>query len=353
MCAGVFRGQRRLFADSPDEQDAHTGCMTTARMHMVDPRVPGAYHVVSRCVRQAWLFGDGTDANGDRSHRKQWIEERIHQLAEQFAIGVYAYAVMDNHVHLVVQTDPHSTAEWSAEDIVRRWAAVCLRRFASAVELDRWVEFQLGNPSKVEEYRLRLGSLSWFMRLLNEPIARRANAEDACKGHFWEGRFRCQALLDEAAVLSAMAYVDLNPVRAGLVIAPESARHVSIRRRCRNSKRHRKAPMPLRPIAGTGPDRAVSERDYLKLVDLTGRRLHTDKRGAVPRSLPPIIQRLGLADDSWLAQVRSTESRYWRVIGCLESFVDKAAELGQQWLKGCGFAKRLDPHRIGDGGESQ
>ena len=179
------------------------------------------------------------------------------------------------------------------------------------------------------------------MRLLSEPIARRANAEDECKGRFWEGRFRCQALLDEAAVLSAMTYVDLNPVRAGIVKAPEAAKHVSIRRRCQNSKRQRKSMNALQPIAGSGPDRLVSEREYLKLVDATGRRLHKGKSGKIDHCLPSIIQRLGLSDSAWIAQVGGTESRYWRVIGCFEAFLDKTAEVGQRWLKGCGFARRL------------
>jgi hypothetical protein len=59
-------------------------------------------------------------------------------------------------------------------------------------------------------YRARLGDLSWYMRVLNESISRMANAEDGVTGRFWEGRFKSHALLDEAAVLTAMAYVDLG-----------------------------------------------------------------------------------------------------------------------------------------------
>jgi hypothetical protein len=69
------------------------------------------------------------------------------------------------------------------------------------------------------------------MRVLNESISRMANAEDGVTGRFWEGRFKSHALLDEAAVLTAMAYVDLNPIRARLATVPEDSAFTSIAER--------------------------------------------------------------------------------------------------------------------------
>ena len=315
--------------------------MTIARMHIVDAHTAGTYHVISRCVRRAWLCGRDPATGCDFSHRKRWIEARILALAAQFTVAVYAYAVMSNHVHLVVRTDPEGAQQWDAETVLRRWFAVSPRKYDTDETLQQRIDASVGNEAQISEYRSRLGSLSWFMRALNESIARAANAEDGCKGRFWEGRFHCQALLDDSAVLSAMTYVDLNPLRARMVETPEAAQNVSFRHRFDAVQQAKALDQPLRPIAGSGPSCGVSEAEYLKLVDETGRMIRGDKPGAIDRSLPGIVRRLGLSESAWLGQVQGTQSRYRRVIGQVESLIDKAAELQQRWLQGLAFARRL------------
>lgn len=204
--------------------------MTYPRSHLVDSEAPCFYHVISRCVRRAWLCGDDPETGRSFEHRRAWIEKRILYLAQFFSVDVYAYAVMSNHYHIVLYFDPCACATWSDQDVARRWLAVRAgANRANEIEDDRvHLESLLNDPQLVQTCRSRLGSLSWFMRCLNHPIACWANREDACTGHFWEGRFRSAVLLDEAAVLACMAYVDLNPVRAKIARRFDESRYTSI-----------------------------------------------------------------------------------------------------------------------------
>jgi hypothetical protein len=169
------------------------------------------------------------------------------------------------------------------------------------------------------------------MKCLNEPIARQANKEDGCTGHFWESRYKSQALLTEEALLTCMAYVDLNPVRADRCNTPEASDHTSIKARITPSldlkktaddeikqQRLQRFDLPLKPLAQF--DDNVTSRgqigilfsleDYLPLVDTTGRMIRTDKRGAIPINLPPILERLSINRQQWLQQSQQFEKLY-------------------------------------------
>jgi REP element-mobilizing transposase RayT len=321
--------------------------MTCARSQLVDPAVPGFYHCVSRCVRRAWLCGADPVSGQSFAHRRGWIEERLLELADIFAASVYSFAVMSNHVHVVVRIDPEAAQAWSDKEVATRWVRLFPARVNGVVDPEQCrnkVEVLLRRPDRLTVCRARLGSLSWFMRCLNEPIARRANREDGCTGRFWEGRYKCQALLDDAAVLACMNYVDLNPVRAGLAEDLPSSAHTGAARRIAEIESDRtKARKPLQPWGLVPATEAlpIDTASYLDLIDWTARQLRPDKSGAIAPGKPAILDRLGLRPQAWRYQVLGVESRYWRAIGRADAMLEKATAMGQRWIKGIGFAQRL------------
>jgi REP element-mobilizing transposase RayT len=162
--------------------------MTYARKHFAPRGLPGRYHCIARCVRRAWLCGDDPYSGKNFDHRRQWVEDRITLLAQLFAVSVMSYAVMSNHLHVVLEIRPDAAEKWSADEVADRW----IRLFPSAREGrdEQRRAVLLSDPEALAERRLRLMDLSWFMRCLDEHIARKANAEDDVTGRFWEGRER-------------------------------------------------------------------------------------------------------------------------------------------------------------------
>ena len=209
--------------------------MATPRYRLVDPDNPRDYHLVSRVVRRSWLFGWDQLTQRDYSHRKPQLIARIKRLAHCFAVEIYAYSVMSNHYHLVARFDPTLCESWSDEEVARRWLEVYPPRVSDPADLEakkeELVELLVGDRNRIERRRRTLGSLSGFMQHLNQPIARQANLEDGCEGHFFQHRFYSGALLSEEAVVAAMAYVDLNPVRAKIAGRIEDCTGTSIHER--------------------------------------------------------------------------------------------------------------------------
>jgi hypothetical protein len=276
-------------------------------------------------VRRAHLCGEGFE------HRKQWIENRLETLDGCFAVSVCGFAVMDNHLHVLVRVDADDARSWSAEDVIRRWVVAYPPKTARGepIEIARaWIEHQAKDERRVELLRERLASLGWFMKALKEPLARMANKEDDCKGTFWESRYKSIAILDEEALLATCAYIDLNPVAAGLAATPEASRHTSVRRRIGHARNHGK--LAALKAAGTGAvagSRAadgveddlwlcpVEDRrrfgsaregmlegfslgSYLLLVDYTSR-LCRQGKARVSREVASILDRLGTSADVW------------------------------------------------------
>ncbi|MDE0693505.1 MAG: transposase [Gammaproteobacteria bacterium] len=231
---------------------------THARHRLVDADRPLAYHVVSRCVRREWLLGQDPRTGQDHSHRKPWVSERALGLSSLFAVALDAFAVMSNHFHLVLLHDPKASERWRPETVARRYTEAFPPRSADgAVEWERLAEaaeMLLDDERRLARARKVLGSLSWFMRHLKQPIARRANREEGCTGHFFEQRFFSGPLRATEDVVATMCYVDLNPVRAGIAQRLEDCDHTSIALRLR---RGTNATEPLRPLASGLADDGV------------------------------------------------------------------------------------------------
>lgn len=212
--------------------------MATPRYKLVDEQSACDYHLVCRCVRRSWLCGWDTLTLRDYSHRRRWLIRRIKQLAQSFGVEVYAYAVMSNHYHLVLHYDPRAREGWSNEEVARRWLAVYPPRVPPEQVEERTselCELWATDEERIRRLRTTLGCLSRFMQHLNQPIARQANIEDGCEGHFFQHRFYSGALLSTEAMLAAMAYVDLNPVRAKIADRLEQCRDTSIGERLREN----------------------------------------------------------------------------------------------------------------------
>lgn len=304
--------------------------MTLPRSAQIDPTFTPYYHCMSRCVRRAFLCGKDRDTGYDFSHRKGWIESRLQALCDLFAIDLCAYAVMSNHYHVVLHIDVAGLANWDDDDVVERWSRL--------YSIPDW--FELVDEDKrqqtISRWRNRLGSISWFMKCINEPLARIANREDGCKGRFWEGRFKSQALLDDDALLKCMAYVDLNPIRAARAKTPETSKHTSILARIEGRDKKLAPTADRRPFkSGRTFHLPIRHQEYLQLVDWTGRQIRIGKRGRMRTTIPAIVERLGKTTRrNWTHEMRHLTRHYARAIGSTVSLTTFRDHLGQERLKG-------------------
>ena len=331
-----------------------------ARGEYLDPQTIQITHVVSRCVRRAFLCGTDPVSGNCFEHRRQWIQDRLEFLASVFAVDCLTFAVMSNHFHLILRNRPDIVRGWSDQEVARRWLRLCPPRCNGipTKPTDSDIAMIINDARRIAELRIRLSDVSWWVRMTTEKIARQANREDECTGRFWEGRFKAQLLLDEAAVLACAMYVDLNPVRAALAQSLETSEFTGARARIDDLKdskidvcpahaekanaypsdesvqsaktnstkrsyrwergRQRKrcgwlSPIEIKEVSDSiGSDEDKSHRRasskgflplsllrYLELLDFTGRQVKSGKKGSIPTSVQPLLQRLGVEVDSW------------------------------------------------------
>ena len=300
--------------------------MTISRSRLVDSSVSRWYHCISRCVRRAHLLG-GEAAPG----RKDWIENRLRELDQIFAISLGGFSLMDNHLHLLLRIDPDIAKGWSDTEVAERWFKLFPLRGADRKPMKvskELMDVRIANVLWIAETRKRLSSLGWFMKCLKEPLARLANKQDECTGAFFEGRFKSIAILDEESLLSVCAYIDLNPVAAGVAPTPEESEHTSVKARVEHVKASGRTKdlqaaelgsvaavrvsggledeLWLVPIEDRRERGAVREGmrsgfslgQYLMLVEFTGRMLR-DGKAAISSEVVDIFTRLGCTPETW------------------------------------------------------
>ncbi|WP_235868871.1 transposase [Vibrio superstes] len=296
--------------------------MTTARKQLVAVEATPYYHCVSRCVRQSFRCGTEKKTNISYEHRRDWIEQKLKDLALAYCIDICAYAIMSNHYHLILHINMNKAVKLPLQEVVRRWGL----NHSLPELIKRWKNNELTSAAEemrcielIESWRNRLWNLSWFMKELNYDIACRANQEDNCKGHFWESRFKSQALLDEKALIAAMAYVDLNPIRSGIADTPEQSEHTSVRARLHAFKQNIITPSHLCPLIGNSNKKSseylpIKLLDYLCLIDWTARQFRKDK-ASMDDSLPPILERLNFTQQRWFRVCTMLESSTATAIG--------------------------------------
>lgn len=340
--------------------------MTIPRSKQIDVNVTRWYHCTSRCVRKAFLLSDRQETQG----RRLWLEQRLQELEHIFAISVAGYAIMENHLHVLLRLDPDVASCWNEHEIVERWFMLYPpkrkdRGPLTPKEYQTLVGERLNDPDWIAERRARLQSISWFMKCLKEPLARIANRADGCTGAFFEGRFKSIAILDQEALLATCAYIDLNPVAARSADTPESSLHTSISSRVQNVQKHGRIEDLRKSHHGsiTGSNAAQdleetlwlipvedrrridSEREgmlagftlgnYLQLVEHTGRMWRAGKT-AISRELGTILDRLGTSADFWTESLLKIKNRRLKgrvFSACREKLRDAAQSLGVSHLK--------------------
>ena len=345
-------------------------------------------HVMNRVVRRCFLLGDDPITGKNYDHRKQWVEELLRRFAASFGIDLLGFAVLSNHFHLILRSRPDVVATWDDGDVARRWLMLCPVRKTPdrlpAEPNEAEINTIRHDPQRLAAVRLRLSDIGWWMRLLCQQIATRANLEDQEIGKFFQSRYKAVRLLDEQALLACAAYVDLNPIRAELAQTLETSDYTSAQRRiqalqaeavaqpasvsaastepAKTSRVERKASsvtvkqqqaardgIPsygqpasvaaspdgfLSPVAleertvkpGPHPNQSglrcsdkgflpISSADYLALLDWTARQRAQGKRGATPRTLRPIFERLSLSPKLWCDLVGSFGRLFYNVAG--------------------------------------
>ena len=335
----------------------------TSRRKLLGKRRKAVFHCTSRCVRRAFLCGLDPLTGKDFSHRRDWITCREEQLAGLFAIEIQFRAEMSNHLHAVLRTRPRLAYRISGHDVARRWltitkSAKCMSNGLPKVS-DQEVNALARDKKRIAKLRKRLSNISWFMGILLENVARRANKEDEASGRFWETRFKSREITDPSGLLVCGVYVDLNPIKAGEAESPRTAHHTSFYDRAKAARQPKNSPRRADGWMAeftVPPERKADEKwaeksrtgrrasdlgvlelslnDYEKLLNWTIQQFRSGERSTIPRDLAKVLELFDVQEEEWIDTILDYNELFCHAVGASGSLAEVAERLGVGYLRG-------------------
>ncbi|OYP34357.1 transposase [Rhodopirellula sp. MGV] len=325
------------------------------RGEVIDPTESAIVHVMSRTVRQYYFLGFDPLTGKNCDHRKEWIERLLERFAGLFGIDLLSYSILSNHYHIVFRSRPDIVSDWDDTEVAKRWLSICPTRRCqrrncepNEAELDTIRKC----PQLLADTRERLANVSWWMRLLNQRVAQRANSESNESGKFWQERFELTRIDDEESLLACAAYVELNPIRAAMAETLEESDYTSVQNRIRSdlefleshdscddavsSQASRRDGFlakleidelsdPIGSQASSSGRRCsdkgflpISRLEFYELLDWSARQLKPGKRGKTPDDAPPILVRLGFSCEEWIRLISEFDQIFSHVAARLD-----------------------------------
>ena len=357
--------------------------MTKARKYIWNENLCAHYHLISRIVQRAFLFGFDEHTGINYDYRLLWVHERIKELSEIFTIIVGGHSFMGNHFHLLIQTRPDLTEALTPREVIQRYFKLYApeqskNRILTPAEWTILEDEAIQDERLIKEYRRRLGSLSWYMKALKEQIARRANKESNTTGHFWAERFKSILLASSESVILCQTYIDLNPIRAQMADKPENSKYTSAYQRIQAKEAAEKMAV-IQEYKKAGniihPDKEkeiqeisklLGSADYLApfyngathlrpfykytreesflLLDNTAREISPNKKGFMDPALDSLFDRLKIDRELWLQAIINYDKWFYRIIGKMSAAWESLKDTTAQWFKG----SKINRHLFGD-----
>ena len=174
-----------------------------ARVEVFAPEEIAIVHVMNRTVRRCFLMGTDPLTYKNFDHRKAWLEFELQRQAALFGIDLLCVAILSNHFHLALRSRTDVVAQRNDRQVARRWLLLCPKRKDADKSAMEPNDFEMNSivhdPVKLASVRSRLNDISWWMRLLSQNIAQRANRDDAEVGKFWQSRYKAVLSRGETA----------------------------------------------------------------------------------------------------------------------------------------------------------